>query len=106
MLVSALRTMHTKVKQLAEDRLASQGERVSDDTSSEIRVGDLVLLKRTNYGIATQRGPPRFVRNVEPRVYRVVKAVGGDSYAYHIVDHVEPSRKLIMGQSVSRTHLV
>ena len=68
--------------------------------------GDLVLVKRTEHQIKNLPGPNWGSRFTEPRVYRVVKAVGGDSYAYHLVDHAEPAKKIMFSQPVTKNRLI
>ena len=75
----------------------------------DLKVGDLVkrrLMRTQQMEKYTEGKPLRFTPTADPVVYRVTKRVGGQSFAYHIVDNMEPSRQLAFAQPVTRASLV
>ena len=74
----------------------------------ELRVGDLVIrrLGPTQHRKQAGSKPLRLTRSVDPVIYRVTQSVGGQPFAYRIVDHLEPSLPLAFPLPVSRRHLI
>ena len=51
-------------------------------------------------------GPLKFTRSTYPTIYRIVQVVRGQGFAYRIVDHEDPARRLEIEQPVGAGRLV
>jgi len=107
-LIEHLRETYQRIHALMQDASDRAEEEAEGTLAGELRPGDLVLRKRNPSQIDTAagQGPRRYVRVVDPRVYKIVKGAGGQSFSFYLQDLHEPTRKLTFHQPVSRKFLI
>ena len=68
----------------------------------------MVLIKvtpKTQIGMAGA-GPLKFTRSTYPTIYRIVEVVRDHGFAYRVVDHEDPVRKIEIDQPIGAARLV
>ena len=107
-LLEYLRGSYHRIRQIAQDAMDETEQAAPGKLENELRVGDLVLRRMNPHEQkkVADRGPYRFARTVDPRIYRVAAKVADQPFAYRLVDHDEPTRPLTFSQPVSRQRLV
>ena len=90
-----------------QDAAGKREENAPGRITAELAVGDLVLLRvtpRVQIQMAGA-GPLKFTRSTYPTIYRIVEVVRGQGFAYRIVDHEDPARRLEIEQPVGAGRL-
>jgi len=107
-LLEYLRGSYHRVRQIAQDAMDEAEQAAPGRLENELKVGDLVMrrLNPHEQKRMADRGPYRFTRTVDPRIYRVSAKVADQPFAYRLLDHDEPTRPLTFSQPVSRHRLV
>ena len=107
-LLEYLRGSYHRVRQIAQDAMDEAEQAAPGRLENELKVGDLVMrrLNPHEQKKMADRGPYRFTRTVDPRIYRVSAKVADQPFAYRLLDHDEPTRPLTFSQPVSRQRLV
>ena len=107
-LVEHLRSLYHRLRALMQDVVDQNEQEAEGALGQALRPGDLVLRRYSPHEKQKEAGagPWRFTRSVDPRFYRVVRAVADQPFAYYVVDHAEPSRQLKVKQPLNRRLLI
>ena len=107
-LVEHLRSLYHRLRALMQDVVDQNEQEAEGSLGQALRPGDLVLRRYSPHEKQKEAGagPWRFTRSVDPRFYRVVRAVADQPFAYYVVDHAEPSRQLKFKQPLNRRLLI